>query len=180
VALTPDLSTVVIQGTYVDLTGVPISGSIRFTPQTILKDKDQNQIIINTAITKSFDGAGSFSVTLPVTSDNDVEPQPFAYQVEEIFTGGRNFFLTLPFGTPSPSNIADLAPAVDTATAANFITSSQYNTLLAEYTSTNASLGTITNIRANADAATAAATNATNNVATIEAQVLNSFLLMGL
>ena len=179
-ALTPDLSTVVIQGTYVDLTGVPISGSIRFTPQTILKDKDQNQIIINTSITKTFDNTGSFSVTLPVTSDNDVEPQPFAYQVEELFSGGRNFFLTLPLGTPSPSNIADLAPAVDSATAANFITSSQYNALLAQYNATNTSLGTITSIRTNANAATTAATNAQNNVATIEAQALSSFLLMGL
>ena len=179
-ALTPDLSTVVIQGTYVDLTGVPISGSIRFTPQTILKDKVFEQIIINTAITKSFDGTGSFSVTLPVTSDDDVEPQPFAYLVEELFTGGRSFFLTLPLGTPSPSNIADLAPAVDSVTAANFITSSQYNALLAQYTAADAALSTITDVRTNANLATAAATQASTSVADIDKIALNNFLLMGL
>jgi hypothetical protein len=180
VALTPDLSTVVIEGTYVDLTGLPISGSIRFTPQTILKDKNFAQIIINTAITKNFDNTGSFSVTLPVTSDEDVEPQPFAYLVEELFTGGRSFFLTLPLGTPSPSNIADLAPAVDDATAAGFITSSQYNALLAQYTAANSSLGTITDARTNANAATAAATAAANAVDDLDKILLNNFLLMGL
>jgi len=180
VALTPDLSTVVIQGTYVDLTGVPISGSIRFTPQTILKDKVFKQIIINTAITKQFNSLGSFSVILPVTSDEDVEPQPFAYLVEELFTGGRSFFLTLPLGTPSPSNIADLAPAVDSGTAANFITSNQYNALLAQYNTVDSSFGTITGVAVNASAATTAANNAAANVIKLESQILDSFLLMGL
>lgn len=179
-ALTPDLSTVVIQGTYVDLTGVPISGSIRFTPQTILKDKVFEQIIINTAITKAFDNNGSFSVTLPVTTDDDVEPQPFAYLVEELFSGGRSFPLTLPLGTPSPSNIADLAPAVDSATAANFVTSAQFNTLFAQYTAADIALGTITDVRTNANAATLAATIAADNVANIENQAFNPFLTMGL
>lgn len=128
-ALTADLSTITLTGTYVDIEGNPVSGSVRFTPQTIIKDTDQNQIIINVPITATLNGSGSFSVVLPVTDDTDVAPTPFAYEVEEIFSGGRTFFITIPGGGAGTQDIADLAPAVSTAEAANFVTQSQYNIL---------------------------------------------------
>ena len=95
-ALPTSLSTCVVTGTYVDLLGNPISGSINLTPQTILKETTQNYIIIPVIIQKTFDANGSFSVTLPVTSDTDVAPQPFVYTVEENFTGGRTFQISHP------------------------------------------------------------------------------------
>lgn len=178
-ALTPDLSTVTIEGTYVDVTGNAISGSIRFTGQSIIKDKDQNQIIINKSITEVLDATGSFTTTLPITNDSDVTPVPFAYLVEELFSGGRTFYITLPSGTTSPTNIADLAPAVSTTEATAYITSAQYNSLNTQYTTVNSSLSTITNVRTNTVAAQTADANASANLAELRAKALSPFLLMG-
>ena len=82
-ALPASLSTCTVVGTYVDLVGNPVRGSINFTPQTILKETTANVIIIPVVIQKTFDSTGSFSVVLPVTSDTDVTPQPFIYTIEE-------------------------------------------------------------------------------------------------
>jgi len=95
-ALPASLSTCTVVGTYVDLIGNPVRGSINFTPQTILKETTANVIIIPVVIQKTFDATGSFSVTLPVTSDTDVTPQPFIYTIEENFTGGRTIEIALP------------------------------------------------------------------------------------
>jgi hypothetical protein len=91
-ALPTSLSTCTVIGTYVDLLGNPVSGSINFTPQTILKETTENFIIIPVVIQKSFDASGSFTVTLPVTSDTDVAPQPFIYTVSRKISQGAELF----------------------------------------------------------------------------------------
>lgn len=132
-ALPTSLSTCIVVGTYVDLLGNPVSGSISFTPQTILKETTQNFIIIPVVIQKSFDASGSFSITLPVTNDTDVLPQPFIYTVEENFTGGRTFQLALPISIANTTqNLADLLPAILTSQS-GFITTDQYVALLNRY-----------------------------------------------
>jgi hypothetical protein len=132
-ALPTSLSTCTVVGTYVDLLGNPVSGSINFTPQTILKETTQNFIIIPVVIQKSFDATGSFTVTLPVSNDTDVAPQPFIYTVEENFTGGRTFQLSLPLSVANTTqNLADLLPAILT-TQSGFVTTDQYVALLARY-----------------------------------------------
>ena len=178
--LTALLSTVTIQGTYVDVTGTPVAGTIRFTPTTIVKDEVNNQIIINKPIVATLNASGFFSVVLPVTDDTDVLPIPFAYFVEEIFTGGRTFYITLPLGTSSPIDIADIAPAVDSVTAALYVTSAQYNSLYSRYTTDNSVLTSLSSARTNSVTATSNATAAAVNVADITARVLSPFLLMGL
>ena len=179
-ALTPDLTTITLTGTYVDIQGNPVSGSVRFTPQTIIKDTDQNQIIVNQALTATLNATGEFSIVLPITDDTDVTPQPFAYEVEEIFTGGRTFFITLPVDTPDPQDIADLAPAVTTAEAASFVTQAQYNTLLARYNAADAEYDQMTDTGANLDNIELYADQAeTANVDTSKA-ALHQFVLMGM
>lgn len=178
-ALTADLSTITLTGTYVDLQGLPISGSVSFTPQSIIKDTDQNQIIINTPVTATLDANGSFSVVLPVTDDSDVAPQPFAYQVEEVFTGGRTFFITIPGGGSATQDIADFAPAVDSATAAGFVTSAQFNTLTARHAVALANYNQIDDIAATIALAESYASSAAANATTVS-KGTHQFLTMGL
>jgi hypothetical protein len=178
-ALTPDLSTITLTGTYVDLNGLPISGSVAFTPQSIIKDTDQNQIIINSTIVATLNGSGSFSVTLPVTDDADVAPIPFAYAVEEIFSGGRSFFITIPAGGASSQDIADFAPAVTSAEAANYVTQSQYNTLFTRHVTALANYNQIDDIASNVTLADSYATAAAA-ASTGASKASHQFMLMGL
>lgn len=133
-ALPASLSTCTVVGTYVDLQGNPVRGSINFTPQTILKETAANVIIIPVVIQKTFDATGSFSVVLPVTNDTDVTPQPFIYTIEENFTGGRTIEIALPLSVAGTTqNLADLLPALESAEAASYVTVDQYQALLARY-----------------------------------------------
>lgn len=133
-ALPASLSTCTVVGTYVDLSGNPVRGSINFTPQTILKETTANVIIIPVVIQKTFDATGSFSVVLPVTSDTDVTPQPFIYTIEENFTGGRTIEIALPLSVAGTTqNLADLLPALDSVEAASYVTLDQYQALLTRY-----------------------------------------------
>lgn len=133
-ALPGSLSTCTVQGTYVDLSGNPVRGSINFTPQTILKETAANVIIIPVVIQKTFDATGSFSVVLPVTSDTDVIPQPFIYTIEENFTGGRTIEIALPLSVAGTTqNLADLLPALASTEAASYVTLDQYQALLTRY-----------------------------------------------
>jgi hypothetical protein len=133
-ALPASLSTCTIIGTYVDLIGNPVRGSINFTPQTILKETTANVIIIPVVIQKTFDATGSFSIVLPVTSDTDVTPQPFIYTIEENFTGGRTIEIALPLSVAGTTqNLADLLPALSSAEAASYVTVDQYQALLTRY-----------------------------------------------
>ena len=133
-ALPASLSTVTVAGTYVDLLGNPVRGSITIEPQTILKEKTLNVHIMPVHIVKTLDATGSFTITLPVTSDTDVTPQPFIYTIEENFTGGRTIEIALPLSVAGTTqNLADLLPALSSAEAANFVTVDQYQALLARY-----------------------------------------------
>jgi len=178
-ALTPDLSTVTLTGTYVDLQGNPISGSVTFTPQTIIKDTDQNQIIINATVSATLNGSGSFSVVLPVSDDPDVAPVPFAYAVEEVFPGGRSFFINIPAGGAGTQDIADLAPAVSTTEAASYVTQSQYNTLFSRHEAALANYNQVDDIGATVTLADAYAATASSS-ATSAAKAPSPFMMMGL
>lgn len=137
-ALPASLSTATVIGTYVDLSGNPVRGSISFTPQTILKDTTLNVIIIPTIISKTFDANGSFTITLPCTNDPDVVPEPFVYTLEENFAGGRSFSIALPISIAGTTvNLADLLPALSTSEAASYVTVDQNSALSARYTTAN-------------------------------------------
>jgi len=179
-AISSDISTKVVESEYVDVQGQPITGSVRFTPTTIIKDKDQNIIHVNQIVTKTLDSNGRFSVTLPVTDDSDGTPTSLGYLVEEVFSGGRTFYIEVLSSSTSPIELADTAAAVSVDEAASYITLSAYNTLLTRY-------NTADTIRDNIkDAATNTATAKTNSETTatvgadVSKRVFNNFLLMGL
>ena len=124
-ALPASLSTCTVEATYVNLIGNPISGSVTFTPQTILKETTLNVILMPTAIVKTLDATGSLSLT----------PQPFIYTIVENFTGGRTTQIALPLSVANTTqNLADLLPAVTTAESASYVTLDQYQALLVRYT----------------------------------------------
>lgn len=180
-ALSPDITTVTLQGTYVDLNGDPISGSVRFTPNTLVKDTDQNQILVNRGVTVTLNAQGAFSTTLPATDETDYVPTPIAYRVEELFTGGRTFYLVLPLSSAGTTqDIADLGEAGSSSDATNYITTDEYNTLSNRYTAANAvvvAIGTAEDDTVDAETYANEAASALND---IQANVgVSPLLLMG-
>ena len=174
------LSTCTVVGTYVDLSGNPVRGSINITPQTILKEVTQNVIIIPVVIQKTFDPTGSFSVVLPVTSDTDVTPQPFIYTFEENFTGGRTIELALPLSVAGTTqNLADLLPALDAADAAAYVSVDAYQALLTRYNGAENIRVLVVDADEKADDAASHATNASKAAGAIQNYNTNQLMMMG-
>jgi hypothetical protein len=141
-ALTPNLTTITVEGEYVDVSGAPISGQVRFTPRATLKDSVADQVIINRAITVTLDSNGSFAVVLPASDDPSVIPTNFTYFVEELFSGGATYDITIPSGTVGGNlNLADVSPAIASGGSGSlYVTTAQYNDL-------NARLVVVENVR---------------------------------
>ena len=179
-ALPTSLSTCTVVGTYVDLSGNPVRGSINITPQTILKEVTQNMIIMPVVIQKTFDATGSFTVTLPVTSDTDVAPQPFIYTFEENFTGGRTIELALPLSVANTTqNLADLLPALGSVEAAAFVSVDAYQALLTRYNSAESIRVLVVDAEDRVDDASSYATDAANAAGALSNYNANQFMLMG-
>lgn len=186
-ALTPNLSTVTVSGTYVDLQGTAIAGQVKFTPRSVLIDSAFDQIIIPNTITVTLDANGSFSVALPATDDPDITPTGFTYRVEESFSGGRQYDISIPrLSAGSAINLADVTPAVeDSGVALQYVTLLQYNQLSTQLNSietvTNGALTATTTLSNSAASAASAATAA--NIAATAAQesatFIHPFLVMG-
>jgi hypothetical protein len=179
-ALPTTLSTCTVVGTYVDLSGNPVRGSINITPQTILKEVTENVIIIPVVIQKTFDATGSFTVVLPVTSDTDVTPQPFIYTFEENFTGGRTIELALPLSVAGTTqNLADLLPALDAADAAAYVSVDAYQALLTRYNGAENIRVLVVDADEKEDDAATYATNASNAAGAIQNYNTNQLMMMG-
>ena len=179
-ALPASLSTCTVVGTYVDLSGNPVRGSLNITPQTILKETTANVIIIPVVIQKTFDATGSFTVVLPVTSDTDVTPQPFIYTFEENFTGGRTIELALPLSVAGTTqNLADLLPALGSAEAAAFVSVDAYQALLTRYNNAENIRVLVVDADEEADDADTYATDALNAANTLSAYNSNQLMMMG-
>jgi len=131
VVLPVNLTTITVTGTYLDLTGEPIAGQVKFTPRAVLKNVTSNVILINSTITVTLDAAGSFSQALVATDDSDAAPIDFTYRVEEAFVGGRTFDMLLPAATVGGTiDLADVAPAVaDDGTGTIYIDQATYDAL---------------------------------------------------
>jgi hypothetical protein len=179
-ALPASLSTCTVVGTYVDLVGNPVRGSINFTPQTILKEVTANVILIPVVIQKTFDSTGSFSVVLPVTSDTDVTPQPFIYTIEENFTGGRTIQISLPLSVAGTTqNLADLLPALSSADAASYVSVDAYQALLARYNDAEGIRVIVVDADEYVDDAETYASDASKAAGSLSNYNSNQFMLMG-
>lgn len=179
-ALPASLSTCTVIGTYVDLVGNPVRGSLTITPQTILKETTANVIIMPVAIVKTFDATGSFSLTLPVTSDTDVAPQPFIYTLVENFAGGRTIQIALPLSVASTTqNLADLLPAVLVAASAAYVTVDQYQAILTRYTEAEATRLIVVNADVKDTLAASNATATATAALLLSAYNSNQLMMMG-
>lgn len=185
--LTPNLTTITVSGTYVDLQGVAIAGQVKFTPRSVLIDSAFDQIIIPNTITVTLDANGSFSVALPATDDSDITPTGFTYRVEESFSGGRQYDIAIPSSSAGAAiNLADVIPAIESSgVAPQYVTLLQYNQLSTQLNSietvTNASLTAATTLNTAAANAATAATAASAAAASAEqlASAIHPFVLMG-
>jgi hypothetical protein len=107
--LASSLTTVTITGSYVNYEGTPIEGQIRFSISEVLRNGTDDQMIAPTTVVVPLTD-GSFSVTLPATNDPDVVPNPFLYTVEESFSNGRTYTISIPYTSTGTLDLADLSP----------------------------------------------------------------------
>jgi hypothetical protein len=179
-ALPASLSTVTVAGTYVDLLGNPVRGSITIEPQTILKEKTLNVHIMPVHIVKTLDATGSFTTTLPVTSDTDVMPQPFVYTIVENFTSGRTFQIALPLSVAGTTqNLADLLTALSEADATAYVSVDAYQGLLTRYNNASGRREIVVNAATYEGNALAYATEASNSASAVANFTTNQLMMMG-
>ncbi len=141
--LTPNWNIINVVGTYVDLSGNPMSGSVQFTPNiTVLEAKDPvfKQIIVMLSVTATLDAAGHFSVNLPASDDLDINPNGWTYTVVETMgTFNNTYSITVPVSTVGSLDLASIAPAVSSSGLSSY-------TLL---TTTNALATRVSTLEAN-------------------------------
>lgn len=108
--LATSLTTVTITGNYVNFEGTAIQGQIRFTLGDVLRNGTDDQMVAPSSIVVPL-SSGAFSVVLPATNDPDIIPNPFTYTVEESFSGGRTYTISVPYTTVGSLDLADLSPS---------------------------------------------------------------------
>jgi len=128
-ALGANLTTVQITGNYVDYEGTAIAGQIRFSTSEVLRNGTDDQMVAPSVVVVPL-VSGAFSVTLPATNDPDVVPNPFTYDVEESFAGGRSYTISIPYTTSGALDLADISPAPTLSTTyVQLIDQTTWNTL---------------------------------------------------
>jgi len=108
-ALASSLTTVTVNGNYVDYEGNAIQGQVRFTLNEVLRNGTDDQMVAPSSIVVAL-SSGAFSVNLPATNDPDIVPNPFTYTVEESFPGGRSYTISIPYDSAGSLDLADLSP----------------------------------------------------------------------
>lgn len=85
---------------YLDLKGLPLSGTVTFTASpSALLDANVSLIIVPKVFTATLDANGRINITLPATDDPDINPVNWTYAVSENFTGGRKYNIKAPQNT---------------------------------------------------------------------------------
>ncbi len=97
-----NITMVTVEGTYVDMSGAPLSGTVTFVASVSrLRNPDGDVVVTDFPFTVILDGTGSFSVQLPATDDPDWVPSPWSYKVTENLNDHRDsFFMEVPASTP--------------------------------------------------------------------------------
>jgi hypothetical protein len=107
-ALPGNITTITVTGQYIDFTGTPIAGQVKFTNPQFLVDAAADRLIVPTTITATLDNTGAFSVVIPITNDVDLSPLNFTYTYEESFPGGSTYTISLPAALGGTVDISDL------------------------------------------------------------------------
>jgi hypothetical protein len=140
----PSVTTVTVEGAYVDFEGNNIQGQIRFTLGDVLRNGTDDQMVAPSSIVVPL-SAGAFSVSLPATNDPDVVPNPFVYTVEESFPGGRSYTISVPYTSSEALNLADISPNPTLATSfVQMVDQTTFNTVKTNIDNLNAGVNTTT------------------------------------
>lgn len=112
-ALPNNITTIILTGQYIDFTGSAIAGQVTITMPEVLVNAAANRIIIPSTVTSVLDANGSFSLTVPVSNDVDLDVyenanNTFAYVFEEAFIGGSTYNITLLSNLGASVDITDL------------------------------------------------------------------------
>lgn len=86
-----NLDRVTVTAQYLDYDGTPLTGSVVFTPSTVLVDATGKKILYPKAYTASLNASGQISISIPASGDPDIIPSNFVYSVKENISGGRTF-----------------------------------------------------------------------------------------
>lgn len=98
-----------VQGQYLDLAGLPLSGTVTFTASpSALLDANNSQIVVPKVFTAALDSDGVVDIVLPATDDPDINPTKWTYAVSENFSGGRRYNIEAPQN--STINLVDVSP----------------------------------------------------------------------
>lgn len=87
-----DLTTIIITGTYTDLAGNPLSGTISFGTGQVITDRTGRVILGFGRIPIKLNNQGKFSVVLPCSDNATLSPTNFQYQIAENISGVRRSF----------------------------------------------------------------------------------------
>ena len=173
-AIPGNLSLVTVTGTYIDISGVPIAGQVKFTPRAVLRNVTSNVVLVNSTIVVTLDAYGSFSQQLVATDDADASPIDFTYSVEEAFVGGRTFDILLPAATATV-DLADVSPAVaNDGTGALYVSSSEFASYLARLTAVESSAASVSSYFTALNAALATAIANTNTAVGLTASYVQA------
>ena len=172
-AIPANLSLVTVTGTYIDISGEPIAGQVKFTPRAVLRNVTSNVILVNSTIVVTLDANGSFSQVLVATDDADASPVDFTYFVEEAFTGGRSFDILLPAATATV-DLADVSPAIaNDGTGALYISAAEFNDYEARLTVVEGKADAVETFLASLQTGLATAITNSNNARNL----VNSYVL---
>jgi len=108
-----NITTIILTGQYIDFTGSAIAGQVTITMPEVLVNAAANRIIIPSTVTSVLDANGSFSLTVPVSNDADLDVydnanNTFSYVFEESFIGGSTYNITLLASLGASVDITDL------------------------------------------------------------------------
>lgn len=126
-----NLNTITVQGKYLDFTGAPLSGQVKFKPSAALRDSNGDQIILPLDVTATLNADGAFSLVLPATDDTDLTPVGITYTVTESVAGFvRSYDIAVPLNTPNGIlDLADIAPSVASTGTETYVLVQTFNDL---------------------------------------------------
>lgn len=105
----PHYQTGTVYGKFVGSDGLPIVGTIQFTPRALAAAAvNDATVVVAKTVSVPLDGSGAFTTPLPATDDPDVRPLKFTYSVVENWPNGRAYDIYVPMGTTQ--NILDISP----------------------------------------------------------------------
>ena len=166
-AIPGNLSLVTVTGTYIDISGEPIAGQVKFTPRAVLRNTTSNVILVNSTIVVTLDANGAFSQQLVATDDPDASPIDFSYFVEEAFVGGRQFDILLPKATATV-DLADTSPAIaNDGTGALYIAAEEFNDYVDRLEVVEGQAGGVTTFLTSLQTALSSAITNSNNSTTL-------------